>query len=90
MADLSRYTKEELIMINDIFEGRGDRYHSKPRRPHPKERLYRIWGGNRKEKDALLIRAADMDEALFEKARKIDPTVTTAQWTGEEREDKPQ
>lgn len=49
-------------------------------------RRYKIWGGNRKESEALYIWAKSADEALFSIARKIDPTVTTTQWTGEEKE----
>ncbi len=48
------------------------------------ERKYKIWGGDREEKDALYIWAQDMDEALHKIAREIDETVTTSQWTGEE------
>lgn len=49
-------------------------------------RKYKIWGSKRKESEALYVWAQDMDEALFRIARKIDPTVTSTQWTGEEKE----
>ena len=52
-------------------------------------RKYKIWGGDRTEKDALYIWAQDMDEA-FKIARKEDPTVTAAQWTGEESNHDPE
>jgi len=44
-------------------------------------RLYKLWGGRRKEKNALYVWAADMDEAM-RYAREQDKSIDTAQWTG--------
>ena len=42
---------------------------------------WRIWGGNRREEDAIYIWAYSLDDAL-RIAKIIDPDVTVAQWTG--------
>ena len=45
---------------------------------------FKLWGGCRDEEDAIYIWAYDMDDAIVI-ARKNDPSICIAQWTGKER-----
>ena len=47
---------------------------------------FRIWGGKIDYNHSMYIWASDMDTAFFGIARRIDPSVTTSQWTGKEIE----
>lgn len=47
---------------------------------------FRVWGGKVDYKYPLMIWAVDLDTAFYKIARGIEPSVTLAQWTGEEIE----
>lgn len=52
-----------------------------------KIRLYKIWGAGLETGGTIMyIWGKDSDDAFFHKARKIDPTCVSCQWTGRETE----
>lgn len=47
---------------------------------------FKVWGGKVNYKYPLMIWAEDIDITFYRIARGIEPSVTSAQWTGEEIE----
>lgn len=48
-------------------------------------RKYKIWRTGLNPNKAYYIWGKDSDEAFFKIARKLDPNVTSSQWTGDEK-----